>query len=220
MTARRRERDGLFVDVAADKARVAPAAIVANHGSTMYGLVNKAIEELVSTRFGEETWAKIRERAGIEVGGFMSMDPYPDAVTYRMVFAASEVLGVPVASLLEAFGEYWMLYTAREGYGELITMFGSSLGEFLGNLDNMHTRVGLSFPELQPPSFVARELGPDRYALEYHSTRDGLAPMVVGLLKGLARSFGESVEVVHAHARATHGYDLFHLQVGRGAAAE
>lgn len=181
----------------------------------MYGLVNKAVEELVRTRFGDETWAKVRERAGIEVGGFMSMDPYPDAVTYRMVFAASEVLGTPVAALLEAFGEYWMVYTAREGYGQLISMFGSSLGEFLGNLDNMHTRVGLSFPELQPPSFVLSELGEDRYTLEYHSTREGLAPMVEGLLRGLARIFGESVEVVHTHPRERLGYDLFHLQVRR-----
>lgn len=179
----------------------------------MYGLVNKAVEELVSTRFGEETWTKIRERAGIEVGGFMSMDPYPDAVTYKLVAAASEVLAMPASAVLEAFGEFWMVYTAREGYGQLISMFGASLGEFLGNLDNMHVRVGLSFPELRPPSFVLHELGEDRYALEYHSSRDGLAPMVVGLLRGLARVFGESVEVVHTHSRESQGHDMFHLQV-------
>lgn len=179
----------------------------------MYGLVNKAVEELVCTRFGAAAWAKIRERAGLEVGGFMSMDPYPDSVTYKMVFAASEVLGIAVPALLEAFGEYWMYYTAREGYGQLISLFGSSLGEFLGNLDNMHTRVGLSFPELHPPSFVLHELGGDHYTLEYHSTREGLAPMVLGLLRGLAKIFGESVEVVHTHQRESLGYDVFDLEV-------
>lgn len=42
----------------------------------MYGLVNKAVEDLVSTRFGAETWTKVREKAGVGVGGFVSMDPY------------------------------------------------------------------------------------------------------------------------------------------------
>mgnify|MGYP002777737812 CR=1 FL=1 len=179
----------------------------------MYGLVNKAVEDLVCTRFGEDTWAKIQEKAAVDVVGFVSMEPYPDEVTYKLVGAASEVLGAPVPALLEAFGEYWILYTAREGYGELISMFGSSLAEFLGNLDNMHTRVGLSFPHLRPPSFVSRDLGDGRFELEYHSTREALAPMVVGLLKGLAKSFGEAVEVEHVHGRDRGGHDLFRLQV-------
>ena len=179
----------------------------------MYGLVNKAVEDLVSTRFGAETWTKVREKAGVGVGGFVSMDPYPDDVTYKLVGAASEVLGAPVPALLEAFGEHWILYTAREGYGELFSMFGASMAEFLDNLDNMHTRVGLSFPKLKPPSFVARDLGEGRFELEYHSTREALAPMVVGLLRGLGRSFGEVVEVEHVHGRDRGGHDLFRLKV-------
>ena len=56
-------------------------------------------------------------------------------------------------------------------------MFGGSLHKFLGNLDNMHTRVGLSFPQLKPPSFVVRDAGPRTVELEYHSRREGLAPI-------------------------------------------
>ena len=179
----------------------------------MHGLVNKAVGDLVCSRFGERAWAEIRERAGVGVGGFVSMDSYPDDVTYRLVEAASEVLGTPVQALLEAFGEHWIAFTAREGYGEMFAMFGGSMAEFLGNLDNMHTRVGLSFPRLKPPSFVARDLGEGRFELEYHSTREALAPMVVGLLRGLGRSFGEVVEVEHVHGRDRGGHDLFRLTV-------
>lgn len=177
----------------------------------MYGLVNKAVEDLVCSRYGEETWAQIQERAQVDVIGFVSMESYPDEVTYKLVGAASEVLGAPVAALLEAFGEHWILYTAREGYGELISMFGASLREFLGNLDNMHTRVGLSFPQLRPPSFVVRDVAPDVVELEYHSTREGLAPMVVGLLKGLGKSFDQAVVVEHVHGRDQGGFDLFRV---------
>lgn len=180
----------------------------------MYGLVNKAVEDLVCTRFGAETWAKIQAKADVGVEGFVSMDPYPDAVTYKLVIAASEVLGESVPALLEAFGEFWILYTAREGYGELVTMFGSSMREFLGNLDNMHTRLGMSFPQLRPPSFVARDLDDGTIELEYHSTREALAPMVVGLLKGLGKSFGEAVEVEHMQRREDAGFDVFRVKIG------
>ena len=179
----------------------------------MYGLVNKAVEDLVCSRFGEETWAQIQDRAGVDVVGFVSMEPYPDEITYKLVAAASEVLGAPVSALLEAFGEHWILYTAREGYGELISMFGTSLREFLGNLDNMHMRVGLSFPQLRPPSFIVRDVAPGVVELEYHSSREGLAPMVVGLLKGLGKSFDVAVRVEHVHGRERGGFDLFRLEM-------
>ena len=93
----------------------------------MYGLVNKAVEELVCSRFGEEAWETIKRKAGVEIDAFVSMDSYPDDVTYKLVAAASEVLAMPSDDILKAFGEYWVLYTAREGYGELLKMSGKSL---------------------------------------------------------------------------------------------
>ncbi len=60
--------------------------------------------------------------------------------------------------------------------------------------DAMHARVGLTFEELRPPSFrVRREDG--RLFVHYHSTRQGLGPMVVGLLEGLILRFGGTAEV-------------------------
>jgi hypothetical protein len=183
----------------------------------MYGLVNKAVEGLVCSRYGEATWTQIQERVGADAVGFVSTEAYPDEVTYRLVAATSEVLGAPVPVVLEALGEHWILHTAREGYGELMSMFGATLREFLANLDTMHTRVGLSLPELRPPNFVVRDAGPGAVELEYHSTREALAPMVVGLLKGLGRRFGERVAVEHVHGRDRGGFDLFRVELGAAA---
>ena len=178
----------------------------------MYGLVNKAVEDLVCTRFGAEAWEKIRARAGIGIDSFISMDPYPDDVTYKLVGAASEVLGLPPATVLEAFGEFWIRYTAKEGYGELFSMFGGSLGEFLHSLDALHTHVGLNFSELRPPTFDCEDLGEGTYLLSYFSTREGLAPMMFGLLKGLAAVFGKEVEIQHVKLRADVGHDEFRVR--------
>ena len=48
------------------------------------------------------------------------------------------------------------------------------------------------------------------YRLYYASERAGLAPMVVGLVKGLAKRFGQSVEVVQVLFKAdVQGEDVF-----------
>ena len=161
----------------------------------MYGLVNKAIADMVRTKFDENTWQTIRQKAAVEDETFLSMEGYPDDVTHRLVKASSEVLELSPAEIMQAFGEFWVEFTAQEGYGELLDMSGEDLPEFLQNLDNMHARVGVSFPQLEPPSFESIELDDNELTLEYRSEREGLAPMVVGLVKGLGNRFDTEVEI-------------------------
>lgn len=179
----------------------------------MYGMVNKAMEELVCQQFGEPTWQRVLAAARIDEAAFVSMQAYPDAVTYDLVGAASHVLEVPAAELLETFGEYWTRYTVSEGYGEMMAMFGSSLREFLGNLDRMHARIAMGFTDLRPPAFRVDDL-PEESAmlLHYHSDREGLAPMVFGLLRGSATRFSENVEISQVGHRAELGHDVFRIQ--------
>jgi hypothetical protein len=92
---------------------------------------------------------------------------------------------------MEAFGEYWILYTADEGYGELMELSGDTLTEFLNNLNMLHQRINNIMPELRPPDFSTRAETVNSIELEYRSHREGLSPMVIGLLKGLCRKFGK-----------------------------
>jgi len=167
----------------------------------MYGLVNKAIEEMVCSRFGEDTWEEIKQKADLDIDVFISMDAYPDDVTHKLVRAASGVLGLSAEELLTAFGEYWVLYTAKEGYGEMLEMAGDNLSDFLQNLDNLHARVGLSFQHLKPPSFQCTHRHEDSLHLHYQSTRVGLAPMVMGLIKGLGERFKTEINITQISSR-------------------
>ena len=159
----------------------------------MYGLVNQGVQDLVVQLGGEELWAAIKQRAGVELETFVGMDVYPDEITGRLVLAGSETLGITPAEVLRAFGRHWILYTGRKGYGAVFETMGRTLPEFLGNLDAMHARLSLSMPHLEPPSFVCEQIGPNQLRLEYYSHRRGLAPMVVGLLDGLGEVFGLEV---------------------------
>ena len=178
----------------------------------MYGMVNRALASMARGQFGEERWRSIQERAGVDGDEFLSMVSYPDEVTYRLAAAASAELGVPPEAVLEAFGRYWILYTAQEGYGELLRMSGKTLVEFLLNLDAMHARVGLSFEALRPPSFRCEDVGPTGLTLHYHSTRVGLTHVVVGLLKGLGERFSTPIRVeIVARAEQGADHDVFRV---------
>jgi hypothetical protein len=181
----------------------------------MYGLVNKAIEDLVVSLAGETTWLEIVRRAGIDVVTFVSLDSYDDEATFTLVAAASEVLGIPADQVLERFGEHWVRYTGREGYGPLMYAYGSDVSSFLGNLDALHARVALIMPDLRPPSFQIVPDGADRFLVHYHSTRAGLGPMVTGLLRGIGSLFDQQVTVQRL-ARTEDGadHDVFAVVVG------
>ncbi len=161
----------------------------------MYGLVNKAIKDLIVTNHGTEKWAEICSLSNFEDAEFVSIYSYPDSLTYDLVKNASRVLKADAGAILEAFGEYWILYTADEGYGDLMNLSGSNFPEFLGNLDMLHSRISNLMPQLQPPQFSTRNVTDNSVELEYRSKRDGLVPMLLGLIRGLGKRFDMEVSV-------------------------
>jgi hypothetical protein len=163
----------------------------------MYGMVNKAIQDLIHSQHGEEVWLRIRGMAGVEEEMFISNEPYPDEITYRLVGAAAEVLAVPAAEVLRTFGRWWILHTAKVGYGHLMKASGRTLPEFLINLPNFHTRIVLIYPHLRPPEFECSDVTATSLRLCYRSHRRGLAPFVTGLLEGLGEMFHTPVTVRH-----------------------
>lgn len=184
------------------------------YSAHMYGLINKAVEGLVRSKFGDSAWDRIRARAGLPDEPFISMEQYDDKSTYDLVAAASAELGAPAEAILREFGRYWTVYTAEAGYGELLKSAGKSLPEFLRNLNQMHTRVKLVFPHLAPPSFAVSEETATSLTLHYYSHRAGLAPLVEGLIDGLGERFGVAVESRTERIESSNGqaaHDCFHL---------
>jgi hypothetical protein len=167
----------------------------------MYGLVNQAIQDMVCEGFGEETWEAVKQAAEVEEEQFLVLESYPDELTHRLVRAASELLGLTPAQIMQTFGQYWIRYTEREGYQDIMEMGGDTLPEFLGNLDDLHSRIGVHFPRYNPPSFECTEVAPDTLDLHYRSSRTGLAPMVIGLVEGLGDRFHTNTEVTQIQHR-------------------
>lgn len=161
----------------------------------MYGLVNRAVEQLVCAKFGDDAWGKVIEKAGVGKEHFTAMASYDDDVTYRLIGAVSSELELDVDDALREFGRFWVMYTVQEGYADLMDMSGDTTFESLENINLIHDRIRMSMPELKPPQFECHMLSDHEMKVFYRSDRDGLTQMVVGLIEGLGERHNESLEV-------------------------
>lgn len=85
----------------------------------MYGLVNRAIEELVCTHFSEEIWKRFAQRRTLTLKHLLAWKPYPNAVTYQLVEAASKILGLLLPeAILKHIWRIFTLYTACRAMAE------------------------------------------------------------------------------------------------------
>jgi hypothetical protein len=164
----------------------------------MYGIVNKAIEELLTAHGGIELWHAVCEEAGVEPLTFIAQESYPDCITFGLVQAASKKLGMSPHDVLVKFGEHWSIYTGQTGYGHLFKMLGEDLMTFLDNLPELHDHVAHIFPDMKMPHFETERVDPQTIRVLYRSERTGLAPMVLGLLEGMAKIYNTQVRVSHS----------------------
>lgn len=162
----------------------------------MYGLINKALRNMIRTQHGEITWQAILKESKVSEDSFITMHRYDDKVTYDLVAASSKILDAPPETCLELFGHYWATVTAPEAYGMLMETTGQSMVDFLENINQLHDRIISTFIGYVPPYFEV-DTSSDEIALRYESQREGLTPFVLGILKGLGERFGEEP---HFHA--------------------
>ncbi|XP_041482647.1 guanylate cyclase soluble subunit beta-2-like isoform X2 [Lytechinus variegatus] len=158
----------------------------------MYGFINICVKALVTEKFGEEAWIKIKTLAGVD-DSFISHTTYTDGITLKLVKAASDVAGQPIPVILELFGEFFFTFCQRSGYDEMLRVLGSNLKSFLENLDALHSYLSFSYKKMEAPSFrCERRQSDGALILHYYSHRKGLHPIVVGIVRAVAREFFQS----------------------------
>ena len=179
----------------------------------MYGMVNQGIQAYVTENLGDAVWNAIAGKAGIVDEEFETMLAYDDDVTYRLVAAASQVLGISATEVLDRFGAYWIGFASDTAVGRLLSFGGETFYEHLHNLNDMHDRIKLSLPHLNPPTFRLEQADGAVHRLHYFSDRVGLQPMVFGLLQGLAQASGVKIEVRMIESRMDGAdHDVFEIR--------
>ena len=150
---------------------------------------------MVTEGHGEAIWEQVLAKAGVPSDSFLSMRSYDDEITFRLAVASSDVLGIDVDSALHAFGKHWVSHTLVRDYDALVRSTGSTMLEFLENLNALHDRISTTFLDYEPPEFRVSELTNNRMDVEYISHREGLNSFVAGLLVALSERFNEAMSI-------------------------
>lgn len=161
----------------------------------MYGLVHTSIRDMVLTHHGPVVWERVKNGAGVGDDAFLAMKSYDDSIVLSLVTTAAKVLDISEAECLDTFGQFWVLDTTVKHYGNMINSYGDEIWGFLQNLDSLHDRISSTFPYYKAPSFFLEKNGDGEHLLHYRSSRQGLTPFVIGLLKGLAIHFKTELDI-------------------------
>lgn len=160
----------------------------------MYGMFHRGLHQLVCDELGVPAWQQIEADLGIGPREQISLEGYDDDLTLSLMQAVAGAMELPFDQFLEQFGQFWIRYVGQGHYADAIRFAGGSLREFLGNLDRLHLGVSTMLPTARVPSFAVTDL-PGGLGVTYRSSRTGLEPVVLGLLRGLLVHFGETGEV-------------------------
>ncbi|MEY3417710.1 MAG: hypothetical protein RL060_1822 [Bacteroidota bacterium] len=172
----------------------------------MYGIINKAIEGLVTDNYGEAVWQQMKLKSAAKVTNLIASESYDDMETYQMAVVASEILETPVQQVLFNFGERWITMAGIQYYGLLMQAERNDLGEFLVNLPAFHNRVMIMYPNISPPEFKIIVSGDRKVELHNYSTREGLTDFMNGLIAGMGKLYHENPVIQLKNGR-TNGLD-------------
>ena len=178
----------------------------------MYGMNNKAIRTLVIRETNEDVWNTVLETSGIDENVYEDLETHDDSITFSLVGAVSETLDLPAGDVLEMFGVYWSTDVAPKAYGEYFNSFGNDFHSFVEGLDEMHVRITQMLPSLVPPAFDIEKIDNEHFTIHYKSQRDGLAPLAVGMLKGIAKHFGGEADITQIEYKGTDDHDVFDVK--------
>ena len=178
----------------------------------MNGLINRAVKKFILKEYGKYTWEEICYKSKVEDDVFVSMKFTEDSHSYRLIETTSEVLGVEPSCLIESIGKYWVEYTESEGYSMVFEMFGKSMKEFMHNLNHLHFKIGCILPNIDPPTFDTKVISDSQINLHYYSNREGMAPLVKGILAALSNKFNEPCDIIHLIKKSNEtDHDVFQI---------
>jgi len=88
---------------------------------------------------------------------FIKYDNYSDAQSFALLDASCKVLNLSMDVLLEIYGGYFMEYVREEGYLNMLVMMGTSLRDWLNNVNDLHTHMKLSLLNAKFPDFFCTD---------------------------------------------------------------
>lgn len=160
----------------------------------MKGIIFNLLEEVVSEKYGEDTWDALLAAAKVD-GAYTSLGSYPDDQLVALVTAASRALNQPPNDIVRWFGIEALPRLAAKYPGFFARH--KATRPFLLTINGIiHPEVKKLYPGADTPDFEIDGSSPDVLVMGYRSRRR-LCALAEGLIEGAARHYGETVAINH-----------------------
>uniref|UniRef100_A0A7I5EBN4 guanylate cyclase n=1 Tax=Haemonchus contortus TaxID=6289 RepID=A0A7I5EBN4_HAECO len=156
----------------------------------MIGWTHLCLSTLITRRYGAEIWEQIMRKAGFAQKSEIDVQVYyDDTETMRIFRTAAGILGLSVDDMWEMYGEFLITYACETGWDKMLNCMANNLQEFLDSLNSMHYFIDqIAFKsEMRGPTFQCEAIGDGLLRLHYFSHRQGLFPIVKGLVRQVSR---------------------------------
>ncbi|MDY7548198.1 heme NO-binding domain-containing protein [Glaciimonas sp. CA11.2] len=160
----------------------------------MKGIIFQTFIHMMEKTFSIEMADEVMSAATLETGGaYTTVGTYKYPEIIEMVGHLSERTGVPVPTLLCAFGKDLFTSFTRSNINHLENV--NSTFSLLKVLDNkIHVDVKKLYPDAELPSFEYSNSDPLVLILVYRSQRP-FADLAEGLIRGAISHFNESISL-------------------------
>ncbi len=159
----------------------------------MKGIIVKAAEKLVISKFGIDKWEEILVASGLDSDEFfMLRDDLDDTLVMTIISKIAEVLNLSLDEVLAAYAKYWVHEFLPEVYPQY--QF-SSAKEFINSIEDViHSNVRASMPNAHPPLFEFDWKNENELELRYFSPR-GLIALARLMLIEIGNKYNTVIEV-------------------------
>ncbi|MFM7136557.1 MAG: heme NO-binding domain-containing protein, partial [Planctomycetota bacterium] len=128
-----------------------------------------------------------------QAGHYLPSGSYPDGDAMALLQAVAAARGEPLGDTVTTFGEFLAPHLVKVA-GQLVDPAWRTLDLVEHTEELIHAMIRVSKPGAEPPVLEAVRNGPQELHLVY-SSRRRLCLLATGLVRGLARHFGETVEI-------------------------
>jgi hypothetical protein len=157
----------------------------------MHGIIFAELQKYAETKHGKGTWNQLLKKAGLENKVYLPLKEYPDTEVVGLVGAASSMVGLPVAAVLEDFGEF-IAPALMKMFGHLLLPEWKTIDVIDNTEATVHSVVRTKNPGAKLPELHTVRHSYDEVVLIYTSPRK-MCALAIGIGKGLGNYFHENI---------------------------
>jgi len=173
----------------------------------MLGIILRELKKYVEAQHGKPAWQELLRTAGLEGKVYLPLTDYPDAELTRLVTEISATSGQSADDILEEFGEF-IVPDLVQTYRTLIQPGWKTLDLIEHTEKVIHSAVRLRDSNARPPELSVARTSVDRVEIIYTSHRQ-LCAVAKGIARGVARHYGERVEIAEDRCMKQGAADCF-----------